>query len=854
MALTDKIASERASGHGCRRLSIAILCRRLAAALQRSAGSQAAQNSEQTAIIDALRYSESRFRDLAEISSEWFWEQDAELRYTWFSDTVNRPGLSFDLIGRKRWDFVTEGVTEEEWAAHKARLARREPFRDFRYVASGADGVRHHISVSGKPSFDADGKFCGYRGAGREITGEVLATEALRTASAQADDARAEAERLRCLAEEANRHLLEAQRVGRLGHWIVEQASHAVTWSPQIFEIAGIDPVPQLSAKRAEAAVHPDDRETFIATLRRAKATCQTLTLEQRWARPNGEIRYVQMVISAQYNDAGTCTHLFGTAQDITERKLAEEALKAAQEQLLDAIESMSDGFALFDRDDRYVMTNSNYRRFYPGRADLFEPGTRYEDMLRGSIERGRDVGPEDPEAWVRRLVTAHQTCGEPTEQLFLPEGRWIRMTERRTKNGGIVAIRTDITERKRAEEAAKIAQDQLSDAIEAMSEGFALFDRDDRYVMTNSNYRRFYPGRSDLFAQGTRYEDMLRASIARGRNLGGEDSETWVRRMVQYHQAGSEPLDQKGPDGRWIRQVERRTSDGGIVAIRTDITEQVMAQNALRAALSEAQAASLAKSQFLANMSHELRTPLNAIVGFSEMIKLAFMGPLPAVYQEYGRLIHQSGEHLHAVINDILDLAKVDAGKFELRREEGVDPRQIAEACVTLVRGHAEAAQIELSLTADDRLPPLIADPTRLKQILLNVLSNAIKFTKPGGSVGLTLSCDDSGGVVFEVCDTGPGMTAAEIRIALEPFGQVKDGAFSTQEGTGLGLPLARRFAELHGGSLRIDSEKGHGTAVTVILPARPVAASTHSRGPSPSFMPDRPSSRRRYQNPARR
>jgi two-component system cell cycle sensor histidine kinase PleC len=249
-----------------------------------------------------------------------------------------------------------------------------------------------------------------------------------------------------------------------------------------------------------------------------------------------------------------------------------------------------------------------------------------------------------------------------------------------------------------------------------------------------------------------------------------------------------------------------------------TDLGE---AAEALRCAKAEAEAANLAKSQFLANMSHELRTPLNAIIGFSEMIEGSMNGPVPTRYQEYAGLIHQSGEHLHTLINDILDLAKIDAGKFQLHEEEGVDPCSVAEACLALVSEQARSTGVGLSLATGQGLPPLTADPTRLKQILLNLLSNAIKFTPAGGTVAVTVGYAP-GGAVFEVRDSGRGMTAQEVEIAFEPFGQVDDAFVRRQEGTGLGLPLARRLAELHGGSLSMTSEKGRGTTVTVALPIR--------------------------------
>jgi signal transduction histidine kinase len=246
-------------------------------------------------------------------------------------------------------------------------------------------------------------------------------------------------------------------------------------------------------------------------------------------------------------------------------------------------------------------------------------------------------------------------------------------------------------------------------------------------------------------------------------------------------------------------------------------LREETVRSNAL---LIEAEAANRAKSQFLANMSHELRTPLTAIIGFSEMIEVGLRGPVSPDYREYAKLIHQSGTHLHQVINDILDLAKVDAGKFQLREEAGLDPCHIAEACGALMREHARAAGVRLTIETGERPPLLLADPTRLKQILLNLLSNAIKFTAPGGEITLLTRRGECGGAVFEVCDTGIGMTTAEIEIALQPFRQVDAGLARAHEGTGLGLPLAKRLTELHGGSLSITSEKGRGSKVSVVLP----------------------------------
>jgi signal transduction histidine kinase len=196
-----------------------------------------------------------------------------------------------------------------------------------------------------------------------------------------------------------------------------------------------------------------------------------------------------------------------------------------------------------------------------------------------------------------------------------------------------------------------------------------------------------------------------------------------------------------------------------------------------LTASTARAEAANRAKSQFLANMSHELRTPLNAIIGFSEMLTAGIPGQLNPKQHGYVANIHEGGGFLLRVINDVLDLAQVDAGKLQLHEEKDVELDRVAAACIALVEEQAIVGGLRLSLEIEDRMPRVIADSTRLTQILLNLLSNAVKFTEPGGSVILAIRRAENGGVVFEVRDTGPGMTVIEVEIALQPFGQVAGG-----------------------------------------------------------------------------
>ncbi len=270
-------------------------------------------------------------------------------------------------------------------------------------------------------------------------------------------------------------------------------------------------------------------------------------------------------------------------------------------------------------------------------------------------------------------------------------------------------------------------------------------------------------------------------------------------------------------PDGttRWYAISGRPhfSPSGAFLGYRgtgRDITEQVKTENALRLAKEEAEAASRTKSQILANMSHELRTPLNAIIGFSEIIATGLMGPLEERYRVYAKDIHNAGSHLLKLITDVLDLSKLEVGQLTLH-EAPVDLAEVIGACHRLIAQHAREAMIKVERVIPADLPPLLADELRLKQILLNLLSNAVKFTAAGGTGGrirIEVARAPDGGVTLAVADTGIGMRAEDIPIALAPFRQV-DGALNRRyEGTGLGLPLTKMLVELHGGTLEIDSE----------------------------------------------
>ncbi len=512
--------------------------------------------TERTRVEEALQIRKQQFRDFAEASGDWFWETDAEHRFTWFSDRVEEiTGVPVAFhIGKSRLELAADQTEQEKWHAHLEILEARRSFRDFRFLRKGHDGRLQHLTSSGVPVFDAEGNFKGYRGTGTDISAEVK----------------------------------------------------------------------------------------------------------------------------------------------------AKEMAAGAQERFMAAIESVSDGLALFDADDRMVFCNNRFKELNPDLAPKIVPGISFEEMLRDNIAGGR-----------------------------------------------------------------------ILDAL--------------------------------------------------------GDEETFIRRRMEQHRNPSGPLVQQRRDGHWLELREERMPDGSTFLVNTDITERKAEEEAMFAIMREAEIANRTKSEFLANMSHELRTPLNAIIGFSEIIKDERLGPVGSTkYRDYAGDINESGQHLLSLINDILDLSKIESGTDELH-EENIEISGIANDTMKLVAGLAQTGSVELELDVSDDIAMLHADKRKVRQILLNLLSNAIKFTPDGGKVTLKIWSRAESGYVFQVIDTGIGIAFEDIPRALAPFQQIDSGLNRRHEGTGLGLSLTKSLIELHGGYLDLQSEVGVGTTVTVRFPAERIVRWPH-------------------------
>jgi len=358
-----------------------------------------------------------------------------------------------------------------------------------------------------------------------------------------------------------------------------------------------------------------------------------------------------------------------------------------------------------------------------------------------------------------------------------------------------------------------------LQSTLENIGEGLSVFDGQGRLIAWNLRFCELLDLPANLAASATLH-DILMHQATRG-DFGGDDPEKEVaERLDLFYRDVPTTKERVMPLGRTLQIRRRAMPNGSVISIYSDITENKASERRLIEARSQAEAANRAKSDFLANMSHELRTPLNAIIGFSEVISNELFGPIAnEKYLEYIKDIHSSGRLLLLIINDVLDMSKIEAGKLELAKEV-VQIENVINEVMRMVHERARSRDIELTAQLSDENVEIWADERSMKQIFLNLLSNAIKFSKEGGQIYVRVVANRPDIAVLEIEDQGIGMTEEEQERALQPFGQAKPVTTRNYGGTGLGLPITKGLVEAHGGTLTIDSRAGHGTLVRIVLP----------------------------------
>ena len=533
----------------------------------------------------------------------------------------------------------------------------------------------------------------------------------------------------------------------------------------------------------------------------------------------SGVARHLSISGVPVFDAAGEFQGYRGIGRDITQEMLATSRAIEAQTRLVDAIESIPDSVVMLDAHDRFVLCNSQYRKLYRPIAHVFVPGKPFVEICRAAAEAGlvpSAVGRI--EAWLKERMSRHRTSGSWTEERQ-SRGRWYQLTERPTAEGGTIIVQVDVTDLKLREQELAEKSEILQATFDNMEQGLLMMDPSLRVRAWNDRFLVMHDVPEGAISAGLPFEGLLRL-FARLGEYGGRDIEEIVaERVEQVRSLMPRVMEWHRPNGTVIEQHRVRLPDGGILVTYTDITERKRVEVDLRRAKDEAELASRSKTEFLANMSHELRTPLNAIIGFSDVLAGQIFGTLgDRRYADYARDIRESGLHLLNLINDVLDVSKVEFGKVELVEEE-FEVASVVESCLRLMRERAHVAEIKLAIDLAQDLPVLRADRRRIKQILLNLLSNAVKFTPPGGRVTVGAR-DEEGWLRLSVSDTGIGIAEKDLETALRPFGQIDSRLARKYQGTGLGLPLTKAMVELHGGRLELESAPGVGTTAQVLLP----------------------------------
>lgn len=393
-----------------------------------------------------------------------------------------------------------------------------------------------------------------------------------------------------------------------------------------------------------------------------------------------------------------------------------------------------------------------------------------------------------------------------------------------------VTAAVRDITERKRIEAAARLTASRLAGAVESIHDAFALFDENDRLVLCNSAYRALMGSAVPGPLVGRSYEELLDAWLPSLEFIDEEQRRAFVAERRAQRRSSHADFSIRTRDGRSLRIIDRRTAEGGIVKTIWDLTEEAQVAEALKEARSAAEAASAAKSEFLSSMSHELRTPLNAILGFAQLLHRDKRQPLTERQLDSVRYILKGGEHLLKLIDDILDLSRIEAGRVPISLD-AVDVMEVIREVYTTLRPQAVAAHIELELAVTaEALPLVTTDRTRFAQILMNFGSNALKYNRPGGHVTFSVHSVTNGLVRVSVSDTGLGIPVGKQSGLFQPFQRAgqENGPI---EGTGIGLAISKRLAEMMRGSVGFRSEYGEGSEFWVDVPVE--SGRRNSSGP---------------------
>jgi PAS domain S-box-containing protein len=616
-------------------------------------------------------------------------------------------------------------------------------------------------------------------------------------------------------------HLELAERAAHFGYWRFDLNDNSYYWSPGMYRLIGEDPkdrAPDLEWLYQQMT--PESRAVIEQALATAIKTRSPFSYRSYTRNPDKAAQIVDTQGQVEVDDNGRTTALLGVCYDVTGQVRAEEEREKAQAMYRLMTEEASDIIILYSTDGQLLFASHALERVLGRSADEIRNGG-YRNLIH----------PDDMDAaakmWLRPVDGGLVVS---TWRVRHGQGHyiWLETTVRTAYDPEtrepkhVISVSRDVTARMEAEAAQRKAYDlfqimstEASDVIIVYdSAGKVLFASDALWRVLKRTPKEI-EGRRNWLKNLAHPDDF---ELLNTIELPPKPGETLTLSYRLKHGDGYYVWLEVTTRGRYDEHGKAL----GLISVARDISARKQQEDAIKAAQARAEAANKAKSQFLANMSHELRTPLNAIIGFADLMRMETFGKLgDRRYSDYAILIHDSGQLLLDLISDMLDMAKIEAGKLQLNFEI-VDLAGTIADTVRLLRQRADAAGVQLSTEIDGIQQPLFADRRALKQVIINLVSNAIKFTPKGGHVCVAAKVSD-GVARIAVRDNGIGIPASEIHRLGKPFEQVCGDPLLAKSGTGLGLALVRALAEQHGGALNIESTEGVGTEVSVTLPVTP-------------------------------
>jgi PAS domain S-box-containing protein len=901
-----------------------------------------ATSRDHEAAVKALADSEQRFRDFAENSSDWMWEMDEELRFSFISEEnlYSEQVPSASLIGLRREDLIEASDPERgRVEQHLEDLKAHKSFRDFSYNIRTQSGVIARVGISGAPIFDDDGIFLGYRGTATDKTQEYLSERKI---------------------AELHEQLMLAIDTMKVGFIVYSPSGEMLICNEQMREL-----FPETAHLHVPGARFIDLYNTDIELANADKSR----TASEKWIdlRANLKVGVTSSVEVEttdgrwiRYSDRLTKSgHMVGIREDITGQKEEHIYLRENFEHFRSLIEDGMDMITVTDRNGISMYESPSVDRLVGGQMAGFQTIKRVVAEDREKVAHAFQEVLQAPDKTSEVEIRVVSKDGD----VLTIECRMRNLLHRPSVKG-IVLISRDIS-RERVTEAMTLAlQTRLATILDSAPLMIWSVDRNGIFTLVEgsvlsllhagpeslvgtSAYDFFSDSPSAIFGirealkglqsstsittngltfdtwympqpmNGDEVSEVIGVSIdvtsrqlaevalsqiAQGISTSTEAEffKTMIASVAEATSADHAFIGKMSDDGRSVNTLARyldgnladnikyglagtpcelvvgqdlrlfdtglasqfpadkalaemgldsyigmpiMTSNGrplGLIAImyRKPIIdsstadallpiyasraaaelERIGAQEAMLQAVEEAEFASRAKSEFLANMSHELRTPLNAIIGFSDMLKAGYLGSLGDKQQSYVGDIKDSGEHLLNLVNDILDLSKIEAGKEQMN-ESHFELRSLIDASIRTVGEIAHAGGLEIQTEIPNHVPHLFADERKLRQILINLLSNAVKFTANGGQIKLKVTSGDEG-LSISIADNGIGMRQEDVTKALEPFGQIESVFEGKYAGTGLGLTLVKALAEMHDADFNLVSELGKGTIATVTFP----------------------------------